>query len=135
MAVSGIAQRLPGWWYQRHLKPALWPLLPLACAFALLVGLRRALYRCGALRSHRLSVPVIVVGNLTVGGSGKTPLVLWLVHHLRASGWRPGIISRGYGGSARQVQAVTPDSACSLVGDEPGVLAGRRGAQVFVGRD
>ncbi len=79
MAASGIAQRLPGWWYQRRLAPPLWPLLPLAWLFGLLVGLRRTFYRYGLLRSHRLPVPVIVVGNLTVGGSGKTPLVLWLV--------------------------------------------------------
>lgn len=135
MAASGIAQRLPGWWYQRRLAPPLWPLLPLAWLFGLLVGLRRTFYHYGLLRSHRLPVPVIVVGNLTVGGSGKTPLVLWLVRCLRSSGWRPGIISRGYGGSARQAQEVGEDSAFSVVGDEPVLLARRSGVPVFVGRD
>ena len=69
-------------------------------------GLRRWLFPGGALRAQRLPVPVIVVGNLTVGGSGKTPLVLWLVECLRAAGWRTGISSRGYGGSCEGVRAV-----------------------------
>ncbi len=135
MAVSGIARHLPGWWYRPGLALVLWPLLPLSWLFGLLVALRRALFRHGLLRSHRLPVPVIVIGNLTVGGSGKTPLVLWLVRCLQASGWRPGIISRGYGGSVEQVQPVLSDSACSVVGDEPLLLHRRSGVPVFVGRD
>jgi tetraacyldisaccharide 4'-kinase len=87
------------------------------------------------MRSCRLPVPVIVIGNLTVGGSGKTPLVLWLVERLRQAGWRPGIISRGYGGAAQGVQAVNVDSGPSLVGDEPLLLARRSAVPVFIGRD
>ncbi|MBL8395149.1 MAG: tetraacyldisaccharide 4'-kinase [Candidatus Accumulibacter sp.] len=135
MAAAGLAQRLPGWWYQRRLVVALWPLLPLSWLFALLVAVRRGLYACGLLRSIRLPVPVVVVGNLTVGGSGKTPLVLWLVHRLQQHGWRPGIISRGYGGANRQVLQVVASSPAVLVGDEPLLLARRSGAPVFVGRD
>ncbi|MBK7954189.1 MAG: tetraacyldisaccharide 4'-kinase [Candidatus Accumulibacter sp.] len=135
MSGAGMAQRLPGWWYQRHLVVALWPLLPLSWVFGWLVALRRWLYHCGALRSYRLPVPLVVVGNLTVGGSGKTPLVLWLVRCLRERGWRPGIISRGYGGSGDQVWPVDAAADCSLVGDEPLLLARRSGVPVFVGRN
>ena len=132
------AQGLTRLWYRRALAPALWPLLPLACLFAVLVAVRRGLYRVGWLSSSRLPVPVIVVGNLTVGGSGKTPLVLWLCDRLRDAGWRPGIVSRGYGGSvavATGVCAVSADSAAAEVGDEPLLLARRSGVPVFVGRD
>jgi tetraacyldisaccharide 4'-kinase len=135
MGFSFIAQRLPRLWYRRQLAFALLPLLPLSWLFSLLAFGRRGLYRLGMLASHRLPVPVIVVGNLTVGGSGKTPLVLWLVECLRQQGWQPGIISRGYGGSLAGVQCVTPDSPASLVGDEPLLLARRSGVPVFVGRD
>jgi len=135
MARRGLAQRFPVCWYQQRLIPLLWPLLPFSWLFGLIAGCRRALYRCGALTAHRLPVPVIVVGNLTVGGSGKTPLVLWLVRSLQQHGWRPGIISRGYGGKARQAQPVNQDSDSSLVGDEPLLLARRSGVPVFVGRD
>jgi len=88
----------------------------------------------GVLRSCSLPVPVVVVGNLTVGGSGKTPLVLWLVRCLREKGWRPGVVSRGYGGSG-EVQPVVPGSGAPTVGDEPLLLARRGGVPVFVGRD
>jgi tetraacyldisaccharide 4'-kinase len=135
MARPGIAQRLAGCWYRRNLAAALWPLLPVSWLFGLLVDLRRRLYRCALLPSQRLPVPVIVVGNLTVGGSGKTPLVLWLVGRLREQGWRPGIISRGYGGAAHKVRPVLASSPASLVGDEPLLLARRSGVPVFVGRD
>jgi tetraacyldisaccharide 4'-kinase len=135
MRSYGIAERLPGLWYRPRFVLALVPLLPLSWLFRLLVWARRTLYRCGILSAHRLAVPVIVIGNLTVGGSGKTPLVLWLVAGLRELGWRPGIISRGYGGSADKVQAVAPDAAAAIVGDEPLLLARRSGVPVFVGRD
>ncbi|MEI7614120.1 MAG: tetraacyldisaccharide 4'-kinase [Betaproteobacteria bacterium] len=135
MALRGIAQRLPGLWYRRRFALALLPLLPLSWLFLLLSGVRRGLYRLGVLKSFRLPVPVVVVGNLTVGGSGKTPLVLWLVARLREQGWRPGIISRGYGGSADGVQCATADSRSAEVGDEPLLLARRSGVPVFVGHD
>ncbi|MFZ2854363.1 MAG: tetraacyldisaccharide 4'-kinase [Rhodocyclaceae bacterium] len=135
MALSGIARALPRLWYRRAVAAALWPLLPVSWLFRLLVVLRRALYRRGVLRSQGLPVPVIVVGNLTVGGSGKTPLVLWLVERLREQGWRPGIISRGYGGSAQGALAVSGEATAAEVGDEPLLLARRSGAPVFVGRD
>ncbi len=135
MLFSGIAQRLPRLWYRRQLAIALLPLLPVSWLFRLLVGVRRGLYLCGVMRSHSLPVPVIVIGNLTVGGSGKTPLVLWLVERLREAGWHPGIISRGYGRETEGVRSVSADSASTLVGDEPLLLARRSGVSVFVGRD
>jgi len=135
VSFSGIARRLPGWWYRRHFSLMLLPLLPFSWLFRLLVAFRRGLYRFGVLRSYALPVPVIVIGNLTVGGSGKTPLVLWLAKRLGEKGWRPGIISRGYAGTAESVQAVTADSPCAVVGDEPLLLARRSALPVFVGRD
>lgn len=133
--VPGISRRLPALWYQRPTAALLYPLLPLAGLFRALVGLRRTLFRRGVIASTCLPVPVVVVGNLTVGGSGKTPLVLWLVENLRARGWRPGIISRGYGGAREGVLAVTAGAEAALVGDEPLLLARRSGVPVFVGRD
>lgn len=135
MARVGIAQRLPAYWYMRPPAPALWPLLPLSGLYALLTAVRRQLYRCGALPSYRLPVPVIVVGNLTAGGSGKTPLVLWLVQQFVQRGWRPGIISRGYGRTSKHVQQVKADSQWTLVGDEPLLMVRRSGVPVFVGHD
>jgi len=135
MSLASLAQRLPRLWYRRQLAVALLPLLPVSWLFRLLVGMRRTLYRCALLRSYRLPVPVIVIGNLTVGGSGKTPLVLWLVERLRAAGWRPGVISRGYGGGVAGALWVATDADPSQVGDEPLLLARRSGVPVFVGRD
>ena len=135
MTSSGIAQRLPRLWYQRRLAVVLWPLLPVSWLFLLLVEVRRVFYRCGLLRVQMLPVPVVVVGNLTVGGSGKTPFVLWLVERLREQGWQPGIISRGYGGSAQAARAVVATSTAIEVGDEPLLLARRSAVPVFVGRD
>lgn len=108
--------------------------MPLAWLYAAVTALRRLAYRRGWLVGRRLPVPVIVVGNLTVGGSGKTPLVIWLVETLRAADYRPGVISRGYGGSARAVRPVLPDSAAATVGDEPLLIARRCACPVWIGR-
>lgn len=121
-------------WYQKHWLSRL--LLPLSWFFRAVVALRRLAYRQNWLRSETLSVPVIVVGNITVGGAGKTPVVLWLANWLLAQGRRPGIVSRGYGGQASEVpQFVTPASDPSRVGDEPVLLACRAGCPVAVSRD
>lgn len=98
--------------------------------------MRRAAYRVGVFRVQRFSVPVIVVGNITVGGTGKTPLVIWLADHLSQRGLKPGIVSRGYGGRARHwPQQVRPDSDTATVGDEAVVLATRTGCPMCVGPD
>jgi tetraacyldisaccharide 4'-kinase len=117
------------WFEQRRLTPALWLLLPLTWLYSLLSGLNRWLAK-----PVRLPVPVIVVGNLIVGGAGKTPLTLWLAQQLKARGWQPGIISRGYGRSGDGVIPVSADSSPAEVGDEPLLLARRSGVPVWVGR-
>ncbi len=110
-------------------------LLPFAVLFGLVVMLRRQAYHRGWLSSIAVGVPVLIVGNITVGGSGKTPLVLWLVRHLRARGWRPGVVSRGYGGRARGCVEVMPDSDPAVTGDEPLLIRIKSGVPVVVGRD
>ena len=112
-------------------------LLPLAAVFALLVALRRALYRFGVLPQRHMTVPVVVIGNITVGGSGKTPLTLWLAQALQQRGWHPGIISRGHGGDlrSRQPLEVHANSEAGQIGDEPLLLKRRSGLPLFVGYD
>ena len=119
-------------WYSR--SGPLW-LVPLSLLYGTLMGLRSVLYRLGLRHRIKVPVPVVVVGNLTVGGTGKTPLVAWLSSHLAACGMRVGIVSRGYGGRAREVTRVTVHSRPSEVGDEPLLLARRAAATVFIGKD
>jgi tetraacyldisaccharide 4'-kinase len=126
--------RLVDAWYRPRLTPLTLALLPLSWLYRAVAVVRRALYGAGVLRVTRLPVPVVVVGNLTVGGGGKTPAVCALADALALHGHRPGIVSRGYGGAATSVMAVTPDSDPAEVGDEPPILA-RGGHPVFIGRD
>ncbi|MGQ0580059.1 MAG: tetraacyldisaccharide 4'-kinase [Betaproteobacteria bacterium] len=109
-------------------------LLPLASLFLFSASLRRLAYGIGVLRSERLRVPVIVVGNITAGGTGKTPLTLWLCGVLQEKGFKPGIVSRGYGGRAGLL-AVNADSDPAVAGDEPVLLARRSRCPVWIGRD
>lgn len=120
-------------WYRA--SPWQFILAPLSLLFLVLSSLRRAAYRLGWLRSERLPVPVIVVGNISVGGTGKTPLVLWLIRFLQQQGMHPGIVSRGYGGSSAAPRPALADSDAASVGDEPVLLASRSGCPVWVGRD
>jgi len=111
-------------------------LSPVALVFGLLVLLRRFFYRIGLLRTIRIPVPVVVIGNLTVGGTGKTPLVLWVAAALRAAGRRPGIVLRGHGSHGLDVvSAVMPDGDPYQHGDEAVLLAGRTQCPVWSGRD
>ncbi len=130
------SQRLQAIWYSRAPPP--WPLRFLAALFGAAVRARTAFYRKGWLATEHLECPVVVVGNLGVGGSGKTPLVVWLTEQLRGAGWRPGVILRGYGGRAAESGAavrVEVDSDPALVGDEAVLLRARTGAPVAVCRE
>ena len=118
-------------WYQEMYISSIF--MPLSMLYVDAVRLRRFLYRHGILKSGRLPVPVIIVGNITVGGTGKTPLVIWLAQLLTQQGFKPGVISRGYGGTNKQAQAVSAESDPALVGDEALVLARRCGCPVTVG--
>ncbi|MEW6314576.1 MAG: tetraacyldisaccharide 4'-kinase [Pseudomonadota bacterium] len=125
--------RLERHWYR--ITPLTLLLWPLSVLFRGAVALRRALYRSGLKPSVKLPVPVIVVGNISVGGTGKTPLVLWLAEFLHARGKHPGIVSRGYGSDSTAVREVRPDSDARQVGDEPLLLARRSGCPVWAGAD
>ncbi|MCE9633549.1 MAG: tetraacyldisaccharide 4'-kinase [Methylophilales bacterium] len=110
-------------------------LLPFSFLFLLLSALRRVAYGLGLFKTISLPVPVIVVGNISVGGTGKTPLILWLAEFLAEQGYRPGIISRGYASRAKQPQSVSPATDPALVGDEAVLLAQRLKCPVWVGED
>ena len=112
-----------------------WLLWPASLLFRFLVFFRKIFYELRILRSVHPGIPVVVVGNLTAGGSGKTPLVLWIAELLKSKGWTPGIVSRGYGGSADTPRAATIASAAAEVGDEPIILARRSGCPVWIGAD
>ena len=117
------------WKHRGPLAVALWPL---SLLYGLLSGTRRWLYQARVLRSARLPVPVIVVGNVIAGGAGKTPVTQAVVRHLQSRGWHPGIISRGYGRRTTDCREVLADSAAADVGDEPALLARSTGVPVFV---
>ncbi len=133
-AGRGLEGSLEALWYGQ--SPLAWLFVPLAALFGLAVWLRCRAYRAGWFRVHRLSVPVIVVGNLTIGGTGKTPVTGWLVELCRAAGFRPGIVSRGYGGRLTpEPRLVDPGDNALEVGDEPLLLRRQTGAPVCVHRD
>jgi tetraacyldisaccharide 4'-kinase len=120
-------------WLRRG--PLACALFPLSLLFRALSALRAGLYRAGLLASQRLPVPVVVVGNIFIGGTGKTPLTIWLADTLRAAGFTPGIISRGHGGEGRAPRQVSAASRAREVGDEPLLIAQRSRCPVMVGRD
>jgi tetraacyldisaccharide 4'-kinase len=125
-----------GWLLRSWYSPRpIWFLIPLSWLFWLLSVLRRAAYRMGVLRTARLPLPVVVAGNLSVGGTGKTPFVVWLALALAERGHKPGIVSRGYGGETRAPMLVTADSDPVGVGDEAVLLARRSGMPVAICRD
>ncbi len=108
-------------------------LVPLSWLFAAITACRRWAYQLGILKSYALPVPVIVVGNINLGGSGKTPLVVWLVEQLKQHEYKPAVISRGYGGSVSSATSVDANSQASIVGDEPVLIASRAQCPVWVG--
>jgi tetraacyldisaccharide 4'-kinase len=132
MASRSLESTFTRAWLRRG--PLALALLPLALVFRLLSSIRALLYRHGLKQGERLPVPVIVVGNIFIGGTGKTPLTIWLAEALRAAGMRPGVISRGHGGAQSAPREVTPMSSPVDVGDEPLLIAARTGCPVVVGR-
>ncbi|MGQ0658342.1 MAG: tetraacyldisaccharide 4'-kinase [Chromatiales bacterium] len=131
---SSLGERLEDLWYAHH--PLTLLLLPLSLVYAAIAVLHRGIFTSGLLKALPLPVPVIVVGNISIGGTGKTPLVIWLHRFLKARQFHPGIVSRGYRGHARHwPQQVRPDSDPLVVGDEPLVIARHCGGPVAVGPD
>ena len=126
------ASWLQGVWYGS--KAPLW-LKPLSALFGALSSVRRFGYAQGWFASVKLGHPVVVVGNITVGGTGKTPLVIWLCDALAQRGLKPGVVSRGYGGQVQGARLVQPHDEAALVGDEPLLMARRLNVPVAVGRD
>lgn len=129
-------ERLQHHWYR--LSPLHLLLFPVSLIFRALAALRRFLYRSRILASVKMPVPVVIVGNISVGGTGKTPLTLWLAQQLIENGWHPGIVSRGYTGN--KVRQKTPhevsfDDAAEKVGDEPLLMAQRALCPVWIGHD
>lgn len=131
MTKNGFIEEL---WYGKH--PLSLALLPVSWIYALFVLIRYYGYKLRLLPRNQVNVPVIIVGNLTVGGTGKTPLTIWLCNTLVMQGHKPGILSRGYGGVPAKIpQQVRPDSDPNVVGDEPVLLAKRTGCPVAVSPD
>lgn len=122
-------------WFNRHpLGILLWPLLwPLSMLFRSISHKRRIAYQSGKKQSYRAPVPVIVVGNITAGGNGKTPVVIWLVEQLQQLGYKPGVVSRGYGGKAESYPLLlSSETKVTECGDEPMLIYKRTGAPVVV---
>jgi tetraacyldisaccharide 4'-kinase len=127
-------QRVTRIWYGG--SPFYRLLLPLTWLYSLVVAVRRWLYRASILKASRVGVPVIVVGNISAGGTGKTPVTLWLAKSLSNRGFRPGIVSRGYGGNpGERPRLVAADSDPAVVGDEAILLAARCECPVVVHPD
>lgn len=130
----GLAERLVNAWYQGH--PALLLLRPLEWLYRAVVQRKRQRFLAGQSPSYRAPVPVIVVGNITVGGTGKTPLILYLIDHCRARGLRVGVVSRGYGAQPPSVPwRVTAEQSADEAGDEPLLLVQRSGVVLMIDPD
>lgn len=126
-----VQQHIEAGWYKGAWW--LWLLLPLTLLFSLITSARRALYRAGLLSQQRVSALVVVVGNISVGGNGKTPVVIAIAEHLLAKGLNVGVLSRGYGGQQQNFPyRVTPKDSALLVGDEPALLANRLACPVVI---
>lgn len=129
-----LAERLTTAWYAGH--PALALLRPLEWLYRAVVQRKRARFLAGEGEIYRAPVPVLVVGNITVGGTGKTPLILWLIEHCRSRGLRVGVVSRGYGAQPPSLPwRVRADDSASVAGDEPLLIVQRSGVPLMIDPD
>lgn len=124
---------LEQYWYES--SPVIWLLLPLSALYCLLTGIRRQLYKLKIKQSFSANVPVIIIGNIVAGGSGKTPLLISLCEYARKNGLAPGVVSRGYGGSFTGLKQVDTSDKAALVGDEPLMIHQKANVPVVVGSD
>ena len=121
------------YWYESSLL--LWLLLPLSWLYCLTSAIRRKLYQFNIKKSYAAQVPVVVVGNIVVGGSGKTPLLISLCEFVKDKGYKPGVVSRGYGGKLSGIKQLSDNDSAELVGDEPLMIYQRSNVPVVVGAD
>ncbi|MBB5018412.1 tetraacyldisaccharide 4'-kinase [Chitinivorax tropicus] len=120
-------------WYRSSILAT--PLFPLTLLFGGVASIRKGLFKIGLLKSTKMPVPVVIIGNISVGGAGKTPLTIHLANALSKMGFQPGIVSRGYGGQADQPCLVQSDSDTLIVGDEPVLMARHCPCPIVVGAD
>lgn len=126
-------KRLDHYWYSQN--PLAWSLLPLSWLFCAVSMLRRFIYLKGLAASHALPVPVIIIGNISVGGTGKTPLLIGLCEYIARQGLKPGVISRGYGAAVNGEHTVAEDDNPRVCGDEPLLIRQRTGCPVVIGKN
>ncbi|MCW8858033.1 MAG: tetraacyldisaccharide 4'-kinase [Kangiella sp.] len=132
MAISKSQQFFESLWYRKTVW-WLWVFWPFQLLLRLIVWLRRSFYRVGIFKSTKLKTPVIVIGNISVGGTGKTPLAIYLLELLKSQGYKPGLISRGYGGHSEQYPlTLTQSTPASESGDEPFLIYRRTQTPVVV---
>ncbi|HCK75859.1 MAG TPA: tetraacyldisaccharide 4'-kinase [Gammaproteobacteria bacterium] len=125
-----LSERLQRHWYRIDVVSLL--LAPLSLIYGAVISVRRTAYASGLFKIHEFAIPIVVVGNLTVGGTGKTPFVMALAKELERRGWRPGIVSRGYHGTASQPALVPVDGDPEVFGDEPVLISRKTGLPVVV---
>ncbi|MCZ9636580.1 tetraacyldisaccharide 4'-kinase [Pseudomonas putida] len=129
-----LADRLLAAWYAGH--PALAVLRPLEALYRRVVTRKRNRFLSGQSASYRAPVPVIVVGNITIGGTGKTPMILWLIEHCRRQGLKVGVVSRGYGAKPPQLPwRVLAQQSAEQAGDEPLLIVQRTGVPLMIDPD
>jgi len=124
---------LEHYWYESNYL--VWLLLPISWIYCLIAVIRRKLYQLNIKKSYRAKVPLVVIGNIVAGGSGKTPLLISLCEYIQQCGFKPGVVSRGYGGTVRGIKQVVDNDSAEQVGDEPLMIYQRTKVPVVVGAD
>lgn len=124
---------LEHYWYEPN--RLVWLLLPLSWLYCLITVIRRKFYQLNLKKSYSAQVPVVVIGNIVIGGSGKTPLLISLCEYIQKNGFRPGVVSRGYGGNISGLKQVSENDSAEQVGDEPLMIQQKTKVPVVVGAD